>query len=87
MSRSTLSYDGHGINGPDEYRTRIATFTNPALAKEYGPLFEAAPEMLEALRNILADCENAQSPADWDFACVQAVEYARSAIAKATKRS
>lgn len=47
--RAELSFDGKGINGPDEYRTRIATFTSTERAKMYGELFESAPEMLEAL--------------------------------------
>jgi hypothetical protein len=51
MDAKELSFDGHGINGPDEYRTRIATFnwSNP-LAKNYPELFEAAPELLEACK-------------------------------------
>lgn len=48
----TLSFDGMGINGPDEYRTRLATFRNPSAAKEWGPLFAAAPDMLVALEAI-----------------------------------
>lgn len=42
-----LSFDGCGINGRDEYRTRIATFSNDA--DKYGKLFAAAPDLLEAL--------------------------------------
>lgn len=63
--RSELSFDGFGINGPDEYRTRLATFQlTPGFeleraewAKKYGPMMAAAPEMLAALkvaRNIIA---------------------------------
>jgi len=52
---AALSYDGHGINGTDEYRTRLCTFTDSAKqdgkAAEFGPLFAAAPAMLEALRD------------------------------------
>lgn len=47
-----LSYDGFGINGTDEYRTRLATFTGPE-GRMYGPLFAAAPELLEALENAI----------------------------------
>ena len=43
-----LTFDGCGINGSDEYRTRIATFSNDA--EHYGPLFASAPELLEALK-------------------------------------
>lgn len=50
-AHASLSFDGCGINGRDEYRTRIATFTNKRgpVANHYGPLFAAAPEMLAAL--------------------------------------
>jgi trehalose/maltose hydrolase-like predicted phosphorylase len=53
MHTPELSFDGHGINGPDEYRTRIATFnwSNP-LAKNYTTLFEAAPELLAMLTRL-----------------------------------
>lgn len=52
-----LSFDGCGINGRDEYRTRIATFADKRgpIAMEYGPLFEAAPEMKTALEKIAGD--------------------------------
>lgn len=52
MSTPGLSFDGKGINGPDEYRTRIATFTSAEAARKYGPMFEAAPEMFRALKAI-----------------------------------
>lgn len=52
--RPELSFDGCGINGPDEYRTRLCTFGlqrwDAATVDKYGRLFEAAPEMLEALK-------------------------------------
>lgn len=48
-----LSYDGKGINGPDEFKTRIATFTSSEYAEEYGHLFETAPELLDALENMV----------------------------------
>lgn len=38
-----LSYDGCGINGPDEYRTRLATFRTLDDARHFGPLFAASP--------------------------------------------
>lgn len=44
-----LSFDGKGINGPDEYRSRVATFQTDEAAAQYGPLFAAAPDLL-------ADC-------------------------------
>jgi len=52
--RRTLSFDGCGINGPDEFRTRIATFNGYDKAEAWGPLFEAAPELLECVRELLA---------------------------------
>ena len=47
--RPTLTFDGCGINGPDEYRTRLATFTDREQGKAWGSLLAAAPELLEAL--------------------------------------
>jgi len=45
-----LSFDGYGINGPDEYRTRLATFRERSdESRKYGPLFAAAPDMERAL--------------------------------------
>ena len=50
-TRPELSFDGCGINGPDEYRTRLCTFTEKRgeIANHYGPLFAAAPDMLAAM--------------------------------------
>lgn len=48
-------------------------------------LLAAAPDLLAALRDILADCEAAaerRTSADWDFAVTHAIEYASAAIAK-----
>lgn len=47
-----LSFDGKGVNGPDEHRSRLATFVDDEIAQQYGPLFAAAPELLEALQAI-----------------------------------
>lgn len=55
-SARELSYDGRGINGPDEYRSRIATFSSDAAGDTYGKLFEAGPELRAALRNIRGAC-------------------------------
>jgi len=52
--RATLSFDGFGINGPDVHRSRIATFTPGADAAKWGPLFAAAPEMLDALEAVVS---------------------------------
>lgn len=86
-SRPELSFDGVGVNGPDEYRTRIATFPDRKTALKYGPLFSSAPdtaaeldrlkasnaELLAALERIANDPET-----PWRFASI-----ARKAIAKA----
>lgn len=54
MERPELTYDGFGINGPDEHRTRLATFSPGACANgqadKYGPIFAESPAMLAALR-------------------------------------
>ena len=49
-----LSFDGCGINGPDEYRTPIAKFTTRGddACRKYGPLFAASPDMHHALTTI-----------------------------------
>lgn len=57
MSALQLSFDGRGINGPDKYRTRLATFENDQAATEYGPLFEAAPKLLEACKRLVGIIE------------------------------
>lgn len=48
-----LSFDGCGINGPDKYKTRIATFAYTKAVTAYGPLFAAAPELLDALEMLI----------------------------------
>lgn len=50
--RPTLTFDGCGINGPDEYRSRLATFTNREEGKRWGHLFAAAPELLEVCERL-----------------------------------
>lgn len=55
--RAELSFDGKGINGPDEYRSRIATFTTDEAARKYGPLFAAAPGLREQLEFALSRTE------------------------------
>jgi hypothetical protein len=53
-ARSTFTFDGFGINGPDEYRSRLATFTRAGYAYPgLGPLLEAAPDLAEALRGMV----------------------------------
>ncbi len=75
-TKNDLSYDGCGINGPDEYRTRIATFTNKRSKESdhYGRLFAAAPDLLAALETIAAR--------DTAFADSKAIARAALAAAK-----
>ncbi len=80
--RPELSFDGCGINGPDEYRSRIATFARGADVKRYGPLLAAAPELLAALRELV---EWATDDRGGDLPITDpAIRQARAAIAKAT---
>ncbi len=51
--RPTLTFDGWGINGPDDYRPRLATFENWEHGKNWGPLLAAAPELRDALAGML----------------------------------
>jgi hypothetical protein len=58
--RKELSYDGFGINGPDEFRSRIATFAPTCEGEErdrYGKLFERAPDMLRVLSTMVGMAE------------------------------
>lgn len=52
-----LSYDGHGINDTDEYRTRAAAFNMRGMSitrrDELGHLFAAAPDLLAALVDLV----------------------------------
>ena len=70
-----LSFDGKGINGPDEYRSRLATFTNDDAADTFGPLFAAAPNLLAALEAIVF--QTPQGPVLERDACIS---QARAAI-------
>ncbi len=44
-----FTFDGFGINGRDEYRTRLATLTETGQREKVGPLFAASPDLREAL--------------------------------------
>lgn len=55
--KQELSFDGFGVNGSDEHKTRIARFLKTDEAMVYGPLFAAAPELLEALEFALVEYE------------------------------
>jgi hypothetical protein len=58
-TRPELTYDGHGINGPDEYRTRVVNFQTQADADKYGKLLAAAPDLLAACKRISKALRNA----------------------------
>lgn len=73
----TFNFDGFGINGPDEYKSRVATFTPYGLGLNCGPLLAAAPDLLEALKNIVASTKNYRVPNP------VYVEAAQAAIARA----
>lgn len=70
-----LSFDGLGVNGCDAYRSRIATF-RPAkndndLAGMLGPMFAAAPDLVECVRDWVQYMKNNgcdRGNADWDKA-------------------
>ena len=89
MARSELTFDGKGINGPDEYRSRVAAFANAAAAEEYGALFAAAPELLSALTALAEYADSALSEISdqdtgWFYQLSAAAGKARAVIAKAT---
>jgi len=76
--RREFSFDGHGINGPDECRTRLATFTEAGKAYPgLGKLLEAAPELLEELEALVS--ANYGQP---NAVHVPALDNARTIIAK-----
>jgi hypothetical protein len=80
MKRPELTYDGKGINGPDVYRSRIATFETGADAARYGKLLAAAPVLKAALQTCLAELE-AELENDPEASLIQqAVDEARHAL-------
>ena len=82
-TRPELTFDGRGINGPDKYRSRVATFSSSldgATVKQYGALFAAAPELLAALEIMV----RAFNVATVDpLVALASIEKARAALAKA----
>lgn len=54
-----FSFDGFGINGADQYSSRLANLTQYGQKQNVGRLFAAAPELLEALEEFLACGPNA----------------------------
>jgi hypothetical protein len=45
-----FTFDGFGVNGCDEYKSRLATLTETGHQLKVGPLLAAAPELLESLK-------------------------------------
>lgn len=48
-----FSFDGHGVNDWDEYRTRLATLTEHGQKRNVGPLLTAAPDLYLACKEAL----------------------------------
>lgn len=84
LQRTELSFDGKGINGPDEYRSRLATFTNQEAADRYGRLFAAAPDLLEAVCKLQMVAErHADTQINEQEWTIEIMKFAREAEAKA----
>lgn len=47
---NNFTFDGFGVNGADEYRSRLATLTEAGHAAKVGPMFAAAPELMAELK-------------------------------------
>ena len=80
MTTRTLSFDGKGINGPDMYRTRLATFSTTNAANAYGTLFAAAPKLLAALEAVTEQLDDWASNSEADDCDVKACLLAHAAI-------
>jgi len=62
-NRPQWVFDGCGINGPDEYRSRLATLTPAGQDAKCGALMVAAPELLEFVQECAMDSNDRVSPA------------------------
>ncbi len=86
----TLSYDGKGINGPDQYRRRMFTARAADDAEDqrtidgYGRMFEAAPEMLKCTRWLLEIAGNLAECGDFALRerYAEIAEEARATLAR-----
>lgn len=86
-TRPELSYDGCGINGPDEYRSRVATFTEKADRKKYGPMFAASPKLLAALKGVQKWWTETPGEPEWDEMPAEIFDQMNEAIADAEGRT
>lgn len=77
--RKNWSFDGKGINGGDEYMSRIATLTEHGHCLNAGKLLAAAPDLLAALEGMMHKDYADLSLSDKLSLC----ENARAAIAMA----
>jgi hypothetical protein len=87
-TRPTFTFDGFGINGPDEYRSRLATFTPAGHAyPNLGALLESAPDLLAELVRIVDSYAALIRDTDWVVTHGADIERARAVIAKAEAQS
>lgn len=79
------NFDGFGVNGGDEFGSRIATLTEYGHQIKAGPVLAAAPELLEALTLALPYVEMAEDDESYKPGAVRKmVNTMRAAISKAT---
>lgn len=52
MGREFYTFDGCGINGADQYRTRLASLSEAGILENCGPMLAAAPELMTLLQDI-----------------------------------
>lgn len=80
--RTDWNFDGKGINGGDEYRSRIATLTEHGHSIDNaGELLAAAPDLLQACQNALAALEAQDNIHALPIAIWDAMQEMRVAIA------
>lgn len=75
-----FNFDGKGINGGDEYMSRIATLTEHGHSLAVGRLFAAAPELLAALESVVKSLEMWPGEKNPEF--FPSMKAARAVIAK-----